>query len=98
MQRINEEKLVVELMISLYCQKKEKNAELCAQCKELLNYAHNRLSCCKYKNNKPTCKKCPIHCYKPEMKNRIKQVMTWAGPRMLFYHPLIALKHLLREI
>ena len=50
-----------------------------------------------YVKAKPTCRLCPIHCYKREMKERMRQVMRYAGPRMLLYHPLIALRHLWRE-
>ncbi|MDY4942217.1 MAG: nitrous oxide-stimulated promoter family protein [Candidatus Limisoma sp.] len=96
--RIEEEKLVVEQMIRLYCRKCEGNAELCLNCRELLAYAHGRLSACRFGNRKPTCKKCPIHCYRPQMKEQIRMVMRWSGPRMLFYHPLAAVRHLLREM
>ena len=41
------------------------------------------------------CKNCPVHCYKPEMREQIRIVMRWAGPRMLFYKPIAAIKHLL---
>ena len=96
--RIEEEKAVVEQMIRLYCQKSEGHSELCTSCRELLDYAHSRLDRCRYGEDKPTCKKCPIHCYRPEMKERIKMVMRWSGPRMILYHPLAAIRHLLREM
>lgn len=98
MTRIEEGKVVVEQMIRLYCYKKEGNEHLCPHCQELLNYAHNRLSKCVFGNEKGTCKKCAIHCYKSDMKQQIKTIMAWAGPRMLLYHPLSAIKHLLREM
>ena len=79
--RIEEEKIVVEQMIRLYCQKSEGYGELCPSCRELLSYAHSRLDRCRYGENKFTCKKCPTHCYRPEMKERIRTVMRWAGPR-----------------
>ena len=96
--RIEEEKTVVEQMIRLYCRKREGNAQLCPTCLELLDYAHRRLDRCRYGEDKPTCKKCPIHCYKPEMKERIRMVMRWSGPRMMLYHPLAAIGHLFREM
>ena len=96
--RIEEEKAVVEQMIRLYCQKSEGHSELCTSCRELLDYAHSRLDRCRYGEDKSTCKKCPTHCYRPEMKERIKTVMRWAGPRMIIYHPLASIRHLLREI
>lgn len=95
--RIREEKKVVELMIRLYCKKKEKNCELCPNCLELLTYAHTHLSRCPFGEDKPTCRHCPIHCYKRDMKERMRKVMRYAGPRMLLYHPLIALRHVWRE-
>ena len=98
MNRINEEQRVVGQMICLYCRKKEGNKELCSSCKELLQYATARLEHCKFGENKPTCKKCPIHCYSPQMRERIRKVMRWAGPRMIWYHPVAAIKHIIREI
>lgn len=98
MKRIDEEKAVVEQMIRLYCRKHEGNRVLCAGCEELLGYALARLSHCRFGNDKPTCKQCPIHCYRPEMKERIRAVMRWSGPRMILYHPVAALKHLWREL
>ena len=97
MRRIEEEKRVVEQMIRMYCRRKEGNEVLCPSCKELLDYAHRRLDRCRYGEEKPTCKKCPIHCYRPEMKERIRAVMRWSGPRMILYHTVDAIKHVLRE-
>jgi hypothetical protein len=51
-----------------------------------------------YQEGKPTCAKCPIHCYKPAMKERIRDVMRYAGPRMLRRHPVLAIRHLLNGL
>lgn len=96
--RIAEEQQVIRQMIQLYCRKKEGNETLCDSCRELLEYATQRLDRCRYGAAKPTCRKCSIHCYRPDMRVRIQAVMRWAGPRMLFHHPLAAVKHLLREL
>ena len=98
MSRIKEEQRVVEQMIRLYCRKKEGNKELCPGCQELLQYAAARLERCKFGENKPTCKKCPIHCYRPQMKERMCKVMRWAGPRMILHHPVAAIRHVMREL
>ncbi len=95
--RIEEEWRTVELMIRLYCRHKEGNRELCEGCREVLEYANGRLSKCRYGNGKPTCKQCPTHCYRPDMRQRIRVIMKYAGPRMIIYHPVAAIKHLLRE-
>ena len=98
MTEIEREKRIVEKMIKLYCQKKEGNRVLCNNCEELREYAFCKLSNCPYGNKKGSCKKCKIHCYKPEMRERIRVVMRYAGPRMILYHPIDAVRHLLKEL
>lgn len=82
-------------MIRLYCRKKEKNGILCSGCQELLQYAHARLDRCPFGEKKSSCKKCTVHCYKPAMREQMKQVMRFSGPRMLLYAPCEAIRHLL---
>jgi hypothetical protein len=82
-------------MIQLYCTAQHLTpVGLCDACDELRDYARARLQRCPYQDEKPTCAKCPIHCYKPEMRDRIRVVMRYAGPRMLLRHPLLAIMHL----
>lgn len=95
--RIQQEKQTVEQMIRLFCRKKEGNERLCPSCKELLEYAETRLSRCPFGEEKSTCRLCTVHCYKPGMRERMKTVMKWAGPRMLLYHPVAAIRHLWQE-
>ncbi|GAA6254630.1 nitrous oxide-stimulated promoter family protein [Bacteroides sp. f07] len=94
-QRIAHEKKIVGLMIRLYCRRKEKNAVLCPDCEELLRYAHARLDHCPFGERKSSCKKCTVHCYKPAMRERMRLVMRFSGPRMLLYAPWAAIRHLL---
>lgn len=98
MSRIAHEKKTVEQMIRLYCRLKEGNRTLCPDCQALLVYAHKRLDYCKFGERKSTCRKCPVHCYKPDMRTRMQEVMRFAGPRMMLYHPLEALRHLWQEL
>ncbi|MBU0518176.1 nitrous oxide-stimulated promoter family protein [bacterium] len=44
----------------------------------MLDYAILRLKRCHY-HPKPPCKQCPTHCYKPDMRQRIKEVMKFSG-------------------
>ena len=94
--KIEKEKRMVSFMIALYCRKKEGNRELCAECAELEKYAHARLDRCKYGDQKTSCKRCPIHCYRPEMRERMRMVMRFSGPRMMWYAPVAALKHIIK--
>lgn len=89
-------------MLQIYCKShhpseiKGENG-LCEACHALQNYAEVRLDRCPYGQHKPTCNRCPIHCYKPEPKAQMRAVMRYAGPRMLLHHPILAVRHLLHE-
>ena len=95
MTRIEREKNVVSIMVRLYCRQKEGNEDCCENCRRLLEYAYARLDRCPFGEKKTVCKRCAVHCYKPELREQMRKGMRFAGPRMLVYHPLIALKHLL---
>lgn len=68
---------------------------LCDACTPLLDYAGRRLDACPFKEEKPACNHCRVHCYSESMRRRVKDVMRYAGPRMLWRHPLLSLYHLL---
>jgi predicted amidophosphoribosyltransferase len=87
----------VSAMVEIYCRAHHGGHSLCEKCTSLLEYAETKLDGCPYGEAKPTCRKCPIHCYRPEPKEQMRQIMLYAGPRMLFSHPILALRHLLHE-
>ncbi|WP_070966199.1 nitrous oxide-stimulated promoter family protein [Vibrio sonorensis] len=87
----------IEAMILIYCRGRHGCKELCSQCKTLLEYAEMRLDRCPYGAHKPACNRCPVHCYKPDPKQQIREVMIYSGPRMLLKHPWLALRHLYME-
>ncbi len=93
--RIERERKTIRALIGLYCRDNHGGTALCAECQELENYALARLDRCPFGKEKPTCANCPIHCYKPDMKERVRKVMRYAGPRILFHHPILALLHML---
>ena len=83
-------------MVRLYCRAQhESNGALCAECAGLLDYAHARLEKCPFQEDKTTCARCPVHCYKADMRDKVRAVMRYAGPRMLHRHPILAILHLL---
>ncbi len=93
--RIRREKNTIDAMIGIYCRDHHgTSGELCADCTELREYAHLRLERCRYQEKKPTCGNCPVHCYKPSMKERVMEVMSYSGPRMTLRHPYFALMHI----
>lgn len=95
--RLKREHDTLVCMTRIYCahhHDDHEGAALCPQCAWLMRYAEKRLEKCPYGSDKPTCAKCPIHCYKPAQRDMAQQVMRFAGPRMTWRHPLRALTHL----
>ena len=97
MSRIENEKAVVAKMIRLYYRRKLGLLEPSTEEMELLSYAERRLTHCKFGEQKPACKRCPKHCYRSDMRAKIREVMRWAGPRMIIYDPVAAIKLMLNK-
>jgi len=91
------EKEIFSQMTKIYCKHKEHNKELCNHCKEIIGYAHVRIDSCRFGNEKTFCSKCTVHCFKPEMREDVKRIMRYSGPRILFYHPIMVLKHVISK-
>lgn len=92
--RIRREKKTIEAMVHIYCKAKHHtDGELCPDCTEFFSYAKMRLDKCPFQENKTTCGKCRIHCYKPDMREKVKTIMRYSGPRMLLHHPGLAMHH-----
>lgn len=99
-----QEQETVSMMIQLYCRKnhnsnqnkKQDNnrKELCPECRNLLAYAEKKIQRCPFMENKTFCSNCRVHCYQSEMREKIREVMRFSGPRMLFYHPFMAIHHM----
>ena len=92
--RMLREEKTVEAMIRIFCRGRHKNRNtLCDDCNNLLDYAGGRLDKCPFQEGKTSCGNCRVHCYKPDMKEKIREVMRYSGPRMLYRHPMLAFYH-----
>ena len=94
------EQYIVEEMIRLYCRKnhleeERQGRQMCPVCQELSDYAKLRSHKCPFMEQKTFCANCKVHCYKPEKREQIRQVMSFSGPRMLLHHPILAIWHLI---
>ncbi len=86
-------------MIHLYCRAHHGVARgLCKECSLLLAYADQRIDQCPFGIRKPVCNKCTVHCYRADMRERIREVMRYAGPRIFFRHPILAIRHQIRSM
>ena len=89
------EKQLVSQMIALYCKKNHGGEGLCPDCAALDAYARQRSDRCPFMETKTFCSNCTVHCYKPEMREKIRAVMRFSGPRMIFHHPIPAVRHVI---
>jgi len=93
-QRLGRERETIAAMIAIYCRGHHSPQNgLCPECAALQDYAFQRLDRCPFGPEKPTCAKCPIHCYRPAMREKVREVMRYAGPRMILHHPILSLLH-----
>ena len=97
---IQQEKVTVSTMIYLYCNKQHHtpHSHLCDECEDLLKYSMQRLTLCRFGEEKSTCERCPKHCYRKDYKQKIQQVMRFSGPRMIIHHPIMAFRHLYKNL
>ena len=100
MNRIEREKKIIGRMIAIYCRAHHDvgGVDHCPECKDLLDYALERIERCPKGSSKSSCRKCEIHCYASARREAIRNVMRYVGPRMIFIHPLDAVVHLWREL
>ena len=93
-ERFGRERRTIDAMIGIYCHDHHGTGrDLCSTCGDLATYASERLAHCPFGADKPTCANCKVHCYRTDMRDRVKVVMRHAGPRMITRHPILAILH-----
>ncbi len=97
--RIRQEKRTIDAMLGVYCRDRHgTRSVLCPECAHLQDYAHRRLDTCPFQEDKPVCNRCEVHCYSQATRERVREVMRYAGPRMPLRHPWLSLLHLLDKL
>jgi Nitrous oxide-stimulated promoter len=92
--RLAREWETMSAMVRIYCRDHHHHADgLCAECRQFLDYAGVRLERCRFGEEKPTCANCPVHCYQRDRREQARLVMRYAGPRMMWEHPVMSLRH-----
>ncbi len=96
--RMQREGATIKVMVGIYCQAHhDLEVADCPECSEIQNYALDRLHYCPYQEGKTSCKNCPLHCYKPSMKDKVKRIMRFSGPRMALRHPILTIFHFIDD-
>jgi hypothetical protein len=92
--RLAREWTTMSAMVRIYCRDHHHPAGgLCADCRQFLDYAGLRLDRCRFGGEKPTCANYPVHCYQRDRREQARVVMRYAGPRMMWEHPVMSLRH-----
>ena len=92
--RLDREWRTIVAMVDIYCRAHHAAGPgRCAECQGLLDYAGVRLERCRFGAEKPTCVKCPVHCYQQARREQVRAVMRYAGPRMVWRHPVLSVRH-----
>ena len=52
----------------------------------------------RFMESKSFCSNCMVHCYSPDMRVKIKEVMRYSGPRIMFYHPVMCIQHAITSL
>lgn len=90
------EKMVISKMIGIYCKGNKhdrKGKKLCSSCSLLEDYSYKRIEKCPYMETKTFCSNCKTHCYKADMREKMRTVMRYSGPRLILHHPILLIKH-----
>lgn len=96
MTRLQKEQQVIETMIRLYCKgNKHASGALCEDCQALCEASKTRLAHCRHGEQKTFCGQCKTNCYPPILRENMRAVMRYSGPRIMLYHPIMALRHAL---
>lgn len=67
--------------------------ELCPECASFLKYAITKRLNCPLEAEKPTCKHCRIHCYDAPRREKVREIMSYVGRRMVMRGRLDYLWH-----
>ena len=89
--RILREKKTIGVMIAMHCASRHgKRVEDCESCGRLLSYAQRKIDNCVFHGSKPACNECMVH---RELREEMRAVMRFSGPRMFLHHPLLGGLH-----
>jgi hypothetical protein len=73
----------------------QQTLQLCPECTAFMEYVVKKRLICPLEAEKPSCKHCRIHCYAPQQRAQVKQIMAWSGRRMILRGRLDYLWHYL---
>lgn len=71
-------------------------AGLCPACRNTIDATFARTATCP-NHQRSNCEDCAVKCQRGDAQARIKEIMRYSAPRMLFRHPLMTLEYLRKK-
>ena len=98
--RTTRDRKILEAMGRIFCKAHHSGEKdpygLCPSCRETVEATLVRTAVCPY-GHEGNCQDCDIHCQRGEAQERIREIMRYAAPRMVFRHPLMTAEYLRRK-
>jgi hypothetical protein len=66
---------------------------ICTECASFLEYAVVKRLNCPLEAEKPSCKHCRIHCYAPQQRDKVREMMSYSGRNLMLQGRLDYLLH-----
>lgn len=87
--------LTLRNLFGIYCRKNHapEKGVLCSSCQSELKYAVHKTKICTEKDMGKTCSECRVHCFEPEHREKIREIMRFSGPRLMWSHPLLSMRY-----
>ncbi len=99
--RIDKDRKTLEAIGLIYCKAHHGGAKdaagLCPSCRHTIEGTLERTASCPY-GHEGNCEDCDIHCQRGEARERIREIMRYAAPRMTFRHPIMTLGYLRKKL
>jgi len=93
---VQTEMRTIEVMVRIYCRSRH-GRDLCEECGNILTHCFARIEKCVFGPDKPVCNICTVHCYSTKMREKVKTIMRFSGPKMIYRHPYLTIVHLVKK-
>lgn len=98
---LEKDRATLEAMGRIFCKAHHpgpKDASgLCVSCRGTVDVSLAHTESCPH-GHVGNCQDCATHCQRGENRERIREIMRFAAPRMAFCHPLMAIDYLRKKV
>lgn len=101
MENVDKDRKTLEAIGRIYCDAYHEGPKdasgLCPACRETVDATLARTQACPF-NHEGNCQDCEVHCQRGAAQKRIREMMRYSAPRMVFRHPLMTAGYLRKKI